>query len=159
MSHFATQAKSQVTCKTHYLDDFKCDFPTLYPYYIYHHYIQKCKEAIQKKTLERFLQHTQLVRESYSSSIKISLQSLLFSLSRCYILKGDLYPNTTHTYSKCKECFRDWEAFEICQKKPMRLSDTIERYREIWEAGEDKTPRIQLVARARRAQVLWVDQA
>ena len=68
-----------------------------------------------------------------------------------------MYPNTTHTYSKCKECFRDWEAFEICQKKPMRLSDTIERYSEIWEAGEDKTPRIQLVARARRAQVLWVD--
>ena len=37
-SHFATQAKLRVTSETLYLEDFKCDFPTVYPYYIYPHY-------------------------------------------------------------------------------------------------------------------------
>lgn len=37
--------------------DFKCDSYTLHPYYIYPHYPQNWKEAIQKKTLEMFLQH------------------------------------------------------------------------------------------------------
>ena len=45
----------------------KCDSYTLHSYYIYPYCPQKCKETIQKKTLERFLQHTHLVREIYTS--------------------------------------------------------------------------------------------
>jgi len=36
-------------------------------------------------------------------------------------LKGDLYPNTTHTYLECRECFGIWEALGICQNKLVRL--------------------------------------
>ena len=57
-SHFTTQAKSQVTHETICLEDFKCDLSSSLPYYIYPHYLQNYKETIQKKTLERFLQHT-----------------------------------------------------------------------------------------------------
>ena len=48
--------------------DFKCDFYTVYPYYIYPHYPQDCKETIQKKTLERGFYNTHNFRESYSFS-------------------------------------------------------------------------------------------
>ena len=60
-------ANSRVTREILYLDDFKCDYYTLHPYYIYPHYPQNCKESIQKKTLESFLQHIYLVKESYTS--------------------------------------------------------------------------------------------
>ena len=62
-SHFATQAKSQVTRETLCLENFKCDFPTLHSYYIYPHYLQNCKEAIQRKILERFYNTHLLERE------------------------------------------------------------------------------------------------
>ena len=52
--------------------DFKCDFYTLHSYYIYAHYPQNCKQAIQKKTLERFPQHPPF-KERYSSLNKKSL--------------------------------------------------------------------------------------
>ena len=66
------------------LDDFECNSYTLYLYYIYLNYPQNCKEAIHKKkknknktkkqtALERFLQHTHLVRESYTFSREKSL--------------------------------------------------------------------------------------
>ena len=87
------------------LDDFKCDSYTLQPYFIYHHYPQKCIEAIQKKTLERFLQNTYLVRESYSSSKREIIVVSSSPFSHYYTLRGDLYPNTTHTYSECREYF------------------------------------------------------
>ena len=77
--------------------DFKCDSYTLHPYYIYPHYPQDCKEAIQKKTLERFLQHTYHLRESYSSLSENSLVvsspfplSLLY-LERRFVLKHNSY--------------------------------------------------------------------
>ena len=47
---------------------------------------------------------------------------LLLSFSNCHTLRGDLYPNTTHTFSECRECFRTWEAYVICQKKLVRIS-------------------------------------
>ena len=87
-----------VTRETLCLDDFKCDSYTLHPYYIYHHYQQKCIETIQKKTLKKFLQHTHLVRENYSSLKREILIVASPPLSYCYTLRGDLYPNTTHTY-------------------------------------------------------------
>ena len=74
------------------------------------------KEAIQNKTLEKFLQHTHLIRESYSFSIKKSLQSILFSLSHCCTLRGDLYQNTNHTYSECRECFGAWEVLGFAKR-------------------------------------------
>ena len=49
--------------------------------------------------------------------------SLLLFLSHCYILRGDLYSNTTHIYVEYRECFGVWEAFGICQKKPVRLGE------------------------------------
>ena len=45
-SHFVTQAKSRVTYKTLCLEDFKCDISFSFPYYIYPHYPQNCKNAI-----------------------------------------------------------------------------------------------------------------
>ena len=66
-----------MTRKTLCLDDFKCNSYTFHSYYIYPYYPQNWKLAIQKKTLERFLQHTHLLRESYSSSREKSLWSLL----------------------------------------------------------------------------------
>ena len=112
------------------------------------------KEAIQKTTLERFLQQTHLVRESYSSSIEKSLQSLLFSLSHCYTLRGNLYPNTTHTYSDCREWFGAWEALEVCQNKPMRLGECNRVILRDLESCEDRILRILLVVGAWKAQVL-----
>ena len=37
--HFMTQAKLQVTYKTLYFEDFKCDLSSSLPYYIYPHKI------------------------------------------------------------------------------------------------------------------------
>ena len=52
-------------------------------------------------------------------------QVLLLSFSNYHTLRGDLYPNTTHTFSECRECFRTWEAYVICQKKKklVRISE------------------------------------
>ena len=61
--------------------DFKCDSYTLHPYYIYSLYPQNYKEVIQKKALERFLQHTHHLRESYSS---LSENSLVVSVDAWY---------------------------------------------------------------------------
>ena len=69
-------ANSWVTCKTLCLNNFKYDSYTIYPYYIYPHYPQNCKEAIQKKAWRGFY-NTYLVRESYSSSREKSLLSIL----------------------------------------------------------------------------------
>ena len=134
--------------------DFKCDPYILHSYYTYPHYPKIGKEVIQKTTLERFLQQTHLVRESYSSSIEKSLQSLLFSLSHCYTLRGNLYPNTTHTYSDCREWFGAWEALEVCQNKPMRLGECNRVILRDLESCEDRILRILLVVGAWKAQVL-----
>ena len=50
------------------------------------------------------------------------LSSIFFlTLSHCHTLRRDLYPNKTHTYSNCRECFGAQEAFRICQKKSVKL--------------------------------------
>ena len=77
----------------------------------------------------------------------------------CHTLRGDLYPNITHTRSKCRECFGAWEALEICQKKPVRLGRCNRAYCGIRKAREYMTSRSLLVAGVWRAQVHWVDQA
>ena len=61
------------------LEDFKCDFLTLHPYYIYTHYPQKQKRYSERKPLDRFstTQHTHLKRESYSSLVRY--HCILFS--------------------------------------------------------------------------------
>ena len=100
MSHFTTGLTREWPAK---LSAWMILSVTLIPFThtIYTLIIHKTeKKAIQKKTLERFLQHTYLVRESYSFLVVSSP-----SLSNCYTLIGNLYPNTTHTYSECRKYF------------------------------------------------------
>jgi len=68
-----------------------------------------------------------------------------------------LYPNTTHTHSKCRECFEAWEALGLCQNKLVRLDGAIGQYCEIQETSEDMTLKSPLVAGAWRIQVLWIN--
>ena len=94
---------------------FKCDFPTLHPYYIYPHYPQMYERPFREKNprLVFYNTHTHLFeRESYSSLVRNHCS--LFSIPLHYhTLRGDLYPNTIHTFSKCSECFWScWEALE-----------------------------------------------
>ena len=116
----------------------------------------------KEKTLNSFSLHNIPTifreRESYSSFSKKSLQSLLLPFSYCYTLRGDLYPNTTHTYSECRQCFGAQKALGICQDKPVRLGGAVGRYCWIQITSENKTPKNSLVAKAWRFQVLWVDQ-
>ena len=78
-------------------------------------------------------------------------------LSHCYTLRGDLYPNTTHTYLECRECFGDWEVLRICQKKLVRLGGCNRAYYGIQKTKENTVRLSQLVAGAWKAQVDWVD--
>ena len=77
----------------------------------------------ERKTLDRFLQHNTPIfqRESYSSLVRNHCNIFSFSPPSCHTLTRYLYPNTTHTFSKYRECFEAWEALRICQKKPVRL--------------------------------------
>ena len=95
-----------------------------------------------------FLQctHTHfLERELLILSEKIIIASSS-SLSHCHILRRDLYPNTTHTYSECRECFGIWKVLGICQKKLVRLGGCNRAYCVIQRAREDKISLSQLVA-------------
>ena len=47
--YFARQTISQGTHETIYLEDFKCDFLTLHPHYIYPRYPQKYVSAFQRE--------------------------------------------------------------------------------------------------------------
>ena len=69
--------------------NFKCDSYTLHIYSIYPHYPQNCKEAIQRKTLQRFLQHTHILERATYHWLRIPLYSLFLPLSHCYTLRGD----------------------------------------------------------------------
>ena len=105
----------------------------------------KCKGShSERKTLDRFSTthtHTHLLkRELLILSEEIILASSP-SLSHCHILRGDLYPNTTHTFSKCRECFGAWEVLGICQKKPVRLGECNRAYCGIRKVGQDTIPR------------------
>ena len=115
---------------------------------------------LERKTLNKFstTQHTHLLERELLILNEKSLQSLLPSLSHCHTLRGDLYPNTIHTFSECRECFGAWKALGICQKKPMRLGECNQAYCRIWKVSEDKTSRSPLVTEAWRAQVHWIDQ-
>ena len=104
----------------------------------------KCKRGhLERKTLDRFsTTHTHpSFRESYSSLSENSFVVSSLSFSHCYTLRRDLYPNTTHTYSECRECFGAWEALGICQKKPMRLGRCNRAYCGIWKARQNTVPR------------------
>ena len=93
---------------------FKCDFPILHPYYIYTLITHKCVwDHSERKTLDRFFTtHTSIFwRESYSSLVRNHCS--LFFFSHCHTLRGDLYPNTIHTFLECSKCFWCyWEALE-----------------------------------------------
>ena len=72
------------------------------------------REAIlREKPYIGFLQHTPIfLRESYSSLVRNHCS--LFCIPHHYhTLRGDLYPNTIHTFLECSECFWScWEALE-----------------------------------------------
>ena len=76
---------------------------------------QKCMRGhSERKTLDWFsTTHTPIfLRENYSSLVRNHCS--LFSIPLHYhTLRGDLYPNTIHTFSKCSEYFWScWEALE-----------------------------------------------
>ena len=75
----------------------------------------KCMRSYsERKTLDWFsTTYTPIfLRKSYSSLVKNHCS--LFSIPLHYhTLRGDLYPNTIHTFSECSECFWSfWEALE-----------------------------------------------
>ena len=114
----------------------------------------------ERKTLDRFYnttQHTHLLKRKLLILNKKIIVASSTSLSHCHTLRGDLYPNTTHTFSKCRECFGAWEVLEICLKKPMRLGGCNRVYCKIQKVRKDMTPKNPLVAGAWRAQVNGVD--
>ena len=67
---------------------------------------RNCEETIERKTLKNVsITHPPYYKESYSF-LKRNLCSLFsFLLLLLYPLRGDLYPNTTHTHLECWECF------------------------------------------------------
>ena len=92
-----------------------CEFLTLHPYYIYPHYPQMYERPFREKNprLVFYNTYTHLFeRQSYSSLVRNHCS--IFSIPLHYhTLRGDLYPNTIHTFSKCSECFWScWEALE-----------------------------------------------
>ena len=93
---------------------FKCDFLTFHPYYICPHYPQMYVRLFREKNprLVFYNTHTHLLRKNYSSLVRNHYS--LFSISLHYhTLRGDLYPNTIHTFLECSECFWScWEALE-----------------------------------------------
>ena len=109
------------------------------------------------KTLERGFYNTHHFRKIYSS---LSENSFVISSPSPLPLsyhERRFYPNTTHTHSKCRECFRAWEALGLCQNKLMKLGGVIERYCGIQKASKDKILWSSFVVEAWRAQVFWVD--
>ena len=138
--YFTGKAFPWNTRETFCLEDFKCNLFALHSYYIYLHYPQKLWGGhSERKTLNRFstTQLIHLLKRELLIFSKIIVASSP-SLSHCHTLRGDLYPNITHTFSECRECFGDWETLEICQKKPVRLGKCNWVYCGIWRAKEDK---------------------
>jgi len=63
---------------------------------------KKCKEPIERKTLrEVTTTHPPYERESHSFLERNLCSLFSFPLTLIYLLRGDLYPNTTHTHLEC----------------------------------------------------------
>ena len=63
---------------------------------------RNCEEPIKRKTLrEVSTTHLPYQRESYSFLERNLCSLFFFPLPLLYLLRGDLYPNTTHTYLQC----------------------------------------------------------
>ena len=105
----------QDTCETFCFARLSILIHASYAYTIYTLITHKCMRGhLERKTLDKFsTTHTPiLLRESYSSLVRNHC-SLFSSLSHYHTLRGDLYPNTIHTFSECSECFWCcWEALE-----------------------------------------------
>ena len=101
--------------ETFYLEVFLSVTSLPFTHTIYTLITHKCMKGYSKrKPLDRFsTTHTPIfLRESYSSLVRNHCS--LFSIPFHYhTLRGDLYPNTIHTFSECSECFWScWEALE-----------------------------------------------
>ena len=73
------------------------------------------KELIERKTLRKVSTTPHLMRESYSFLERNLCSLFSFPLQLIYPLKGDLYPNTTHAYLECWECFWSLGSIGRCQ--------------------------------------------
>ena len=98
---------------------------------------EMCKVAIKRQTLREIPPYQ---RESYSFLERNLCSLFSFPLPLLYPLKGDLYPNPTHIYLECRECFGAQETLGIFQKKPVRLGGCNRAYYGIWKAIENMTP-------------------
>ena len=81
---------------------------------IYTFITHKCmRSQLERKTLNKFstTQYTHLL-DREPLILSENHYSLFPSLSHCHTLRGDLYPNTAHTFSKCRECFGVWETLK-----------------------------------------------
>jgi len=56
-------------------------------------------------------------------------------------MRGDLYPNTTHTFLECRECYGAQEVLGICPKKSVRLGGCNWAYCGICKARQDTVSR------------------
>ena len=83
---------------------------------IYTLVIHKCMWGyLERKTLDWFsTTHIPIfLRESYSFLVRNHCS--LFSIPLHYhTLRGDLYPNKIHTFSKCSRCF--WSCWEVLEE-------------------------------------------
>ena len=73
----------------------------------------------ERKTLDRFSTNTThpSFKERAIHPWRESIVASSPSLSYCYTLRGDLYLNTTHTFSECRKCFGAWEVLGILPKE------------------------------------------
>ena len=98
-------AKQSVLLNCHFW--FTLSVPTLY---ITHKCI--CGYSERKTLREVYTIHPP-IRESYPFLERNLCSLFSFLLPLLYLLRGNFYLNTTHTYSKCWECFWCcWEALE-----------------------------------------------
>ena len=88
--------------------------PTIYTLITY----RNGKEPIEKKNPIRGFYNTPtlLDRESYSFLERNICNLFSFPLLLLYPLKGDSYPNTTHTHLECWECFSSLGSIGRCQR-------------------------------------------
>ena len=159
-SHFTTQAKSWVTRETLYLEGFKCDLSSFLLYYIYPHYPQNYKEAIQKKSLEKFLQHTHLLEKELlilKRELLILKWEFICSLfpfpfpfpSPIVIPWEEIYTQTQPTpIQSIESVLKLGKHLGFAKKSRWGLANAIERYCRIRITSEDKTLKSSLVAGA-----------
>ena len=90
------------SCETFCLEVFfKCDFPTLHPYYIYPHYSQMYVRPFREKNPRLVFYNTYthlLERESYSSLVRINCSLFSFPLQLSYLERRFVPKHNPHIF-------------------------------------------------------------